>query len=59
MVLKYEKMGIWKNFYAITKEKEYKLSLGDVLADYNWGVKYMPNSKCRKMFIAKSVKEFS
>ncbi|MEK7627622.1 MAG: hypothetical protein AAB397_03500 [Patescibacteria group bacterium] len=46
MVLKYEKNGEYgKNFLCDYKGKEYKLSLGDVLADYNWGVKYMPNSK--------------
>ena len=40
MVLKYEKNGEYgKNFLCDYKGKEYKLSLGDVLADYNWGVK--------------------
>lgn len=46
IVLKYDIRGEYgKNFLCDYKGREYKLSLGDVLADYNWGVKYMPDSE--------------
>ena len=57
MVLKYEKWDM-ENFYAITRKKNIS-SLGDVLADYNWGVKYMPNSKMPENVYRKINKKFS
>ncbi|OWK26740.1 MAG: hypothetical protein US76_03395 [Parcubacteria group bacterium GW2011_GWA2_38_13b] len=46
IIFKYDKKGEYgKNFICDYKGKEYKLSLGDVMADYNWGVKYMPDSE--------------
>lgn len=55
IVLKYDRKGEYgKKFVCEYKGKEYKLSLGDIMADYNWGIKYMPDSEmpedvCRKI----------
>lgn len=34
-----------RNFICSHKDKEYNLSLGDIMADYNWGIKYAPDSE--------------
>ena len=44
--LKYDRRGEYgKNFICDYRGKEHRISLGDVLADYGWGVKYMLDSE--------------
>lgn len=37
-----EKAKDEKKFSCVYNNKEYKLTLGDIMADYNWGLKYRP-----------------
>lgn len=38
-----EKVKDEKKFFCVYNNKEYRLTLGDIMADYNWGLKYAPD----------------